>query len=799
MFLILQKRERGMCVIRPGIFEALEIDRWIHALSRFAQTHAGREEMQRFLTETSVEEAEQRRRLAKEILHYETAWGKTVPPETKDLEKAWEKIIRGEQGTVIFFARFHDFLNAVGNFRKVLEQGGEPEPGGIREKLIEKIQALRPIEEKLQGKITSAGEILDSASARLRKARETLKRERIHLQGFLQQYLSKIKRGKADTAGWITQRNRRFVVALRREWVKEKAGFVHDVSASQESVFFEPQEVFEGNHRFVSALEEEEEALGEVLREWTAFFRGYAAEITAVFKTLGLWEALAALGRYALKRNAHWPVVADGDVLELHGARHPLLVEQTGEDFENTVVPLEVKITAEKPILIISGPNAGGKTVALKTIGMALAAQRLGLPFPAREDSKIPLFSTLDTDLDARQDIERKVSSFAAKLEAAVKMLEKAKPGAWFFLDELASGTDPVEGSALALAVLQALREKKAFVVATTHQPLLKYQTHDCEGFQSASMRYHEEKDIPTYQLECGAPGTSRAFALARRMGFPKEILDQAEAQMPRLEYGLEETLKKWKETQRKLEERLAAIEERERWLIQKEEETRAEVRKRLQETEMIRAETIQRAHALIREIQGKIDRWIQQGEKRQAPSFSEITERFRDLEKPILQPAEFEKTPKWMKGQRVFWKKGKKHGLVEFFDEPAKRLALKLEGGMRWMVPVEEVEDEHAPSRLEVQVSWEEQPSLPVQIDVRGLKAEEALQCVMKHLDAARAAGLPFVRILHGKGEGILRRAIHHCLKQEPDVHFEDAPPEAGGSGVTLVRWKKDDSHALS
>ncbi|HJT24700.1 MAG TPA: hypothetical protein VJ873_09000, partial [bacterium] len=399
--------------------------------------------------------------------------------------------------------------------------------------------------EKLKSVISDKGEVLDSASPELKSVRDQLKSLRAEVQDFYQSFLQKEGSADALQEKIVTEREGRLVVPVKRDRQNQVPGFVHGMSSSGSTLFIEPREIVESNNRVKEALLREDEEVRRILREATQAVLISGDLLEAVLIACAEVDAHGVLATFASRYDGQFLQPHEGPGLSLKSARHPLLALENREQFREKVIPLDVEFKDEVKVILVSGPNAGGKTVALKTLGLACAMAQAGLPVLAHGESSIPRFSHFDSDLEDGQSLSDHLSTYAAKLKALKRMMDHCGPETLFLLDELGAGTDPREGGALGIACLETFREKGAFVMANTHQPLLKLLTQEEKGMANAAMVFDEQSGKPTFRLVSGIPGQSYALTLARQFGFPGEVLEKAKAHLPQGEADLSEMLTK--------------------------------------------------------------------------------------------------------------------------------------------------------------------------------------------------------------------------------------------------------------
>ncbi len=675
--------------------------------------------------------------------------------------------------------------------------------------LAERLTPLPELEQRLAAVVDEDGQVRDEASPELRRLRRQLALQRQRLREALLEALRDAIRQGYATEEQPTIRNGRMVIPVRVEARRKVPGFVHDTSASGQTVYIEPASCLELNNAVRELELAEQREIDRILREATGWLRPHLAALKASLEVLGHFDLLQAKARLAELLEAHVPEVADDGVIDLKAARNPVLVlhfqrlrETTGEARE--VVPLDLTLGRTYHTLIITGPNAGGKTVAMKTVGLLVLMLACGLPVPADPSSHISLFEQLLIDIGDEQSVEADLSTFSAHMTHMAYMLAHADARTLILIDEAGTGTDPDEGAALAQAILEALTRRGARTIATTHHGALKVFAYQTEGVENGSMQFDQATLSPTYRFQIGVPGSSYAFEIARRMGIPEPVLVRAQALVGRQQVALEALIRTLEARSQELEDRLAALSEEQQQLAQLRrtyEERRAQLEA---ETEAIRQRALEEAEQLLREANARIERTIReikeaQAERTATRAAREALERFRQRvreqrRKARPRPSDTdEPRPTLAVGDQVVLDEG---------GAPAEVLALRDDeaviavGSLKMRVPISRLRRLNRAARR-AQKRTTAPTSLPAlqartRIDVRGYRVDEALQAVERLIDEAVASGVQEVEVLHGKGTGALRQAIRTYLQGRPEVaRFEDAPWEQGGPGVTRI-WLK-------
>ena len=661
--------------------------------------------------------------------------------------------------------------------------------------------------------INDRAEVADSASDALARIRHDLNAQRARLMDKLQRLIGASSSAKIIQEPIITERDGRYVIPIRAEAKGKIPGIVHDTSASGATLFIEPIAVVEMGNRVRELERAEAREVERILRELTARVADHADQIDATVEILAEIDLAFAKARYSAEIRGVAPVIASSHdsstalrsaqdallamtPLQLLDARHPLLDPET-------VIPISVRLGGEFLILIITGPNTGGKTVTLKTVGLLALMAQSGLHIPARAGSRLPIFSGIYADIGDEQSIEQSLSTFSSHLKNIVEILREADARSLVLLDELGAGTDPVEGSALARAILTHLLARKTPALVATHYAELKAFAHATPGVQNASVEFNVETLSPTYHLTIGLPGQSNAFAIASRLGLDGKIIEQARGGLSRSDVELETMLAQIKRTQqdaasaqahaeiaqREAEQRaadarreLAKIEAaREEILLRAHEEAQAEIQLAREELNRLRQEwrAVSVTRAFVENEQTKLD---ELAEQLPAPAKPQAV-----LSSPVpVAPGEVQM------GDHVWVARLGQIGQVIALDASGADVQV---GSFRVHVKPDELGEKVAASespheKIVSTVALPDAESPGIEVSLRGMRADDALDKLEKYLDRAYLASLPYVRVVHGKGTGTLRKLARDLLRAHPLVaSIREAEPHEGGDGVTVVK----------
>jgi DNA mismatch repair protein MutS2 len=684
-------------------------------------------------------------------------------------------------------------LHATDLFRRRLSRWSAPQLAGVREDL-EPAPALR---ERIERSIDPSGEVLDSASPALKTARRRMRVAQERLRERLNAMLHSPDLAGAIGDAIVTQRAGRYVIPVRAEAKGRVPGIVHDQSASAATLFIEPLAVVELNNAWTEATLEAAEAEARVLEALSREVERQAEGLSTSLSALARADLWLARARLAGDMDAVRPAVAE-DAVELLSARHPLLGPEA--------VPIDLRLGERfgYRALVITGPNTGGKTVALKTLGLLALMHQSGLRVPAADGARLPVFARIMADIGDEQSIAQSLSTFSSHLRNVVRFLEVAGPQTMVLLDEIGAGTDPAEGSALAMAVVTILLERGALVAATTHYAELKAFAETQPGVTNAAVEFDVATLRPTYHLSIGLPGASQAFAIAERLGLAPEVLAVARERISSTHASLEETLAAIRRAESERAEALATASE-ERHAARAERE-RAEVGtdRARREAARILVEARRAADSLLAAAEREVAEARRAARSSDSAALADIgarTARRRARIAAAPPPAELvadeaalEPGPQPRVG---LWGRSRtlgRSGRIAAISGRTGRVTLDADGA-RLVVPGDDVEvvDEPGAAPPERDLAAEElvrraAAELPLSLDLRGERVEAALERLAAHLDQALLAGADQVVVIHGAGTGALRRAIREYLADHPRVRTQRrGRREEGGDGATV------------
>ncbi|MDE0324879.1 MAG: endonuclease MutS2 [Candidatus Poribacteria bacterium] len=685
--------------------------------------------------------------------------------------------------------------------------------------IVDALPTFPELVEAIGDCIDAEGNLLDRASPELRAIRRKLSRLREDIHQKLEATLRSPEHQKAIRESVITSRNNRYVIPIKQEARTSFRGVVQGQSTSGATFFVEPLDIVQMNNALHEAAEAEQREIRRILLDLTDRVRDNLHELELSLELLAELDFLNAKARFSLALNAVEPKLNTRGIVKLIQARHPLLEfhlqneppsDSDGDrsvDLPEKVVPTDVHIGKNFKTLIITGPNTGGKTVVLKTVGLLVLMAQSGLHIPAEHGSRIAIFDHVFADIGDDQGIEQSLSTFSSHITKIAGMLRKIEHAehTLVLLDEIGAGTDPSEGTALGMALLDWLGERQVNTIVTTHYGALKAYAHTQPRMENASMEFDWTTLRPTYRLQVGVPGSSNAIKIASQLGIPPEILDEAQVHLGNNNVAVEDLLVRLQQTQDELETERALLHDK----IQVAEKVSEKHTRLLQTLEAERGTLKQQAENEARDIvsgaRRTVEKLVADIRKKQASkasiqeAFSEIETAKKSLEKerPKKQPNQ----PKFKVdvGDKVRVKKLNRFGEVTAVKPHGKTPLQILVGNMQMQAAyhdIDSVQPKQETSHLSTSVldiQYSKANAITDELNLHGMFVKEALDITIKYLDDAVLAGLPSVRILHGKGTGALRKAVHEELRENPLVFkYQFAPLSQGGEGVTIVTFKE-------
>lgn len=671
--------------------------------------------------------------------------------------------------------------------------------------IINEAEECTALQEEIAKVLNDNGEVVDNASPRLAIIRRDLKLSYDKLMSRLNRIITNSNNAQFLQETLITTRNGRYVIPIKSEFKGRIPGIVHDSSSSGATLFIEPLATVEINNEWRELQLEEEKEIRRILLMLTDLVGEESEYIVRTVEVLAYIDLTLAKAHYANHLNAVEPILLPfqpeedkpGSIIHISGARHPLL---TGN-----IVPIDIELDRDTWVLVITGPNTGGKTVTLKTVGIMAMMAQCGLHLAA-EDAKLSVFEGIYADIGDEQSIEQSLSTFSSHMTNTIQILREANERSLVLLDEAGAGTDPAEGSALARALLTHLRNRRVTTVVTTHHPELKVYAVETSGVRNASVEFDLETLRPTYRLIIGLPGRSNALAIAARLGLDADIIEVARSMVATEDLVADDMLDEIQRTREDIRRRQMGIAAMQADI----EEQHAELGARLDKIEDERRDIIaaarRQAENELKDLQREIKRL--RNEMRTAAIPLEELQRVQEaarnmdinLQTPIENGVNIPEGSEWTPrlGDTVWLQTLNAEGVINELDETEAQVQV---GSLRVRAGLNELR-QRAPSEVRQRKrghkrEYEKSPdpivpkgkSPGMELDLRGQRVEDALARLETYLDALYTSGLPFARIIHGKGTGALKKAVRERVETHPLVSkVTDALPNEGGGGVTII-----------
>jgi len=699
----------------------------------------------------------------------------------------------------------------------------EPDRFENLKQLITDVDIDKNILQSIDIIINEKGEVKDTASVNLKEIRSSLRRKQSSVDKKIGQALRSAKK-----SGWVaddveaTIRNGRLVIPVNASHKRKISGFIHDTSATGQTVFLEPAEIFETNNEIRELENAERREIIKILKDFTFFLRPFIPELIKAYRFLGLVDFIRAKAKFAIKINAICPAIKNAQQFDWINAVHPLLF-LSYEKQKKDVVPLDIALDQESRILVISGPNAGGKSVCLKTIGLLQYMLQCGLLIPVKEGSVAGVFENLFIDIGDEQSLENDLSTYSSHLHNMKHFVLNANEKTMFLIDEFGTGTEPQLGGSIAEAVLERLNEKVAFGVVTTHYSNLKLMASEGNGIVNGAMLFDSREMQPLFKLKIGRPGSSFAFEIARKIGFPKQVLRSAEKKTGKTQLDFNQQLQQLEIEKKELDQKhkeVRVADDLLNELVEKYKKLNKDLR--FQKNEIIE-KARQEAQSLIQSSNKLIENTIR--EIRESQAEKEKTKKLREELKTKSKDLEtiLEKKTKESKQKPDKSKKQAEElepdsrinvgDIVNIKEQGVSGEVLEI-SGEDVTIAFKSVRLKTTLTRLEKASSSQSAKfsqtirktgysgiindlndklaNFKLQVDVRGKRSEEAINIIKHYIDDAILLSIPEVRILHGKGHGILRSLIHEYLHSQPEIKsYKDEHIERGGHGITIVILK--------
>lgn len=790
-------------------YKKLELDKILELLAEQTSSDSCRDKALKL--SPSFDEAEIRRELQKTNDAF-TLSAKFGTPRFRRIKDISFSLRRCKSGSALSFRELLDVADILRETNMLCDWFGQCE--SMENSLSEYFRELYPIkdlEQRISESIISEEEMSDAASPELASIRKRIVRQGMNIREQLDKLIKSRSTQKFLQEAIVTMRDGRYVVPVRSEYKNEVSGLVHDTSATGQTFFIEPMSVVEANNEIRVLKSREQAEIERITQELSARVGENADSIANNFRVAQILELYFAKANLGAKMRGVAANIVSEPRISLHQARHPLIDQ-------NSVVPITVELGGAYSSLMITGPNTGGKTVAIKTIGLLTLMTMCGLMIPAGDGSEVGIFGGIYVDIGDEQSIEQSLSTFSSHMVNVVKILSLADDRSLVLIDELGSGTDPVEGAALAVSILSTLREQGAKVAATTHYQEVKMYALQTEGVENASCEFDVNTLKPTYRLIVGVPGKSNAFAISQRLGMPDYVIDRAKELVSTENKRFEQVVDALEKSRQELEalKESAAISERnakmtESELKQKlsdlEQQKEKELESARQRAMSIVEETRFRSNQLLNELEElkkvKDKEALRQGLSAAKGKTNSALNRMQDDANPVVQRhIDTYVLPRPLKaGDTVMLADTRKEGVLMTVPNMSGTCyvqvgMMKIKTNQKNLRLVENKKKQQPQKSVGGSVKKQVTSNMNrrggMELDIRGMMSDEGVLEVERFIDGAQLSGISTVVIIHGKGTGALRAAVQQSLKTNPAVKsYRQGAYGEGEAGVTVVELK--------
>ena len=790
-------------------YKKLELDKILELLAEQTSSDSCRDKALKL--SPSFDEAEIRRELQKTNDAF-TLSAKFGTPRFRRIKDISFSLRRCKSGSALSFRELLDVADILRETNMLCDWFGQCE--SMENSLSEYFRELYPIkdlEQRISESIISEEEMSDAASPELASIRKRIVRQGMNIREQLDKLIKSRSTQKFLQEAIVTMRDGRYVVPVRSEYKNEVSGLVHDTSATGQTFFIEPMSVVEANNEIRVLKSREQAEIERITQELSARVGENADSIANNFRVAQILELYFAKANLGAKMRGVAANIVSEPRISLHQARHPLIDQ-------NSVVPITVELGGAYSSLMITGPNTGGKTVAIKTIGLLTLMTMCGLMIPAGDGSEVGIFGGIYVDIGDEQSIEQSLSTFSSHMVNVVKILSLADDRSLVLIDELGSGTDPVEGAALAVSILSTLREQGAKVAATTHYQEVKMYALQTEGVENASCEFDVNTLKPTYRLIVGVPGKSNAFAISQRLGMPDYVIDRAKELVSTENKRFEQVVDALEKSRQELEalKESAAISERNAKMTESELKQKLSDLEQQKEKELERArqramsiveETRFRSNQLLNELEElkkvKDKEALRQGLSAAKGKTNSALNRMQDDANPVVQRhIDSYVLPRPLKaGDTVMLADTRKEGVLMTVPNMSGTCyvqvgMMKIKTNQKNLRLVENKKKQQPQKSVGGSVKKQVTSNMNrrggMELDIRGMMSDEGVLEVERFIDGAQLSGISTVVIIHGKGTGALRAAVQQSLKTNPAVKsYRQGAYGEGEAGVTVVELK--------
>ena len=779
----------------------LEYKKILEMWAEFAHIDGAKEKILNTLPETDITVIS---RLLKETGEAKRLASLKGYPSFRSVKNITDSCERSMKGAILTIAELINISNLLSSVKSLKAYGDAVEEGSVLRERFSLLETERELDTRLRDTFVSEEALSDNASVKLYEIRKKIRAAGSKVRDALQKYVTSPSYTKYLQENIVTMRNSRYVLAVKAECKNNIKGLVHDTSQSGSTVFIEPSGVVELNNEIRVLQSDEAREIERILYELSALVAAKKDVLLLNYDILVSLSVIFARAELSDKMDAISPEMKTDGEVSLIRARHPLIDKEK-------VVPININIGSSFDTLVITGPNTGGKTVSLKTVGLFAMMAQTGLEIPADEKSRLRVFDNILADIGDEQSIEQSLSTFSSHMVNIVSMLGKVGKNSLVLFDELGAGTDPVEGAALATAILEHTKSKGALTIATTHYAELKAYALDTDRVRNGACEFDIETLRPTYRLIIGTPGRSNAFLISEKLGLDKEIIERAKENVATENKQFEDIVEKLEEARVEAEKSRAEADRMKRELKEKLETATIEREKLLEsaknELDRARVEAtrmIQSAKTSSDYVFQELDKLKKEADKKNfreqyARSREELRQKLREGEKNSdsrieIEEEEAELPRELVVGDTVLITTVGKEGKVERIQGDSitvktDKFSMKVKkNSLRLITELKKLNKD----KSRKSATYSSRPDVKAEIDLRGMTGDDAWFMVDKYLDDAKRGGLSAVTLIHGKGTGALRAALWRYLKSDKRVeNYHVGAYGEGDFGVTVVNIK--------
>ncbi|MDE7398886.1 MAG: endonuclease MutS2 [Oscillospiraceae bacterium] len=788
-------------------YKKLELDKILELLAEQTVSDSCREKALNIKPVTDYETITEELKKTDDAFMLSAKFGTPAFRKIKDISGSLK---RAETGSMLSFRELLDAAAVLRETAALCDWYSQCE--NIENTLAEYFRGLvplKPLERRISEAIISEEEMSDAASAELAQIRRRIARQGQNIRDKLDSMIKNKNTRSYLQDAVVTMRDGRYVVPVRSEHKGDVPGLVHDTSATGQTFFIEPMDVVEANNEIRVLKSREQAEIERITRELSAEIGGNCETIAENFRLSGILELYFSKANLGAKMRAVTPKIVNTPKVVLNNARHPLLDR-------DLAVPITVEIGGDYDCLIITGPNTGGKTVAIKTVGLLTLMAQCGLMIPAGDGSVIGCFERIFVDIGDEQSIEQSLSTFSSHMTNVIKILDSADENSLVLIDELGSGTDPVEGAALAVSILEQLKGYRAKVLATTHYQEVKMFALETDGVENASCEFNVETLKPTYRLIVGVPGKSNAFAITKKLGMSDYVISRAESLVSSENRRFEQVIERLEQSRKELEELRESVAKSER----NAKLTESELKQKLSELEQQKEKELenarQRALSIIEQTRAESNRLIDElTELKKTKDKEELRKglseakskttsrlnRMQDDANPVVERRVENYVPPrpFKQGDSVRLADTNREGTLLTVPNMSGQCYVQT-GSMKVKTNAKNlrlIEKQKSPQqkqtgKVKKSVTSNLNRRGGMELDIRGYMGDDGVMEMERFLDSAIMSGLSQVVIIHGKGTGALREAIHRALRRNPAVKsFRLGAYGEGETGVTVVDLK--------